>query len=43
MKDIPSANRVWGQYLQNHGYRREWLPDDCPACYTVEQFAKEHP
>lgn len=31
MKDLPNANRVWGNYLQEHGFRREWLPDACPA------------
>ena len=43
MHDLPNANRVWGQYLHEHGFRREWLPDSCPVCYTVGQFAQEHP
>ena len=25
MKDLPNANRVWGRYLQRHGFKREWL------------------
>lgn len=43
MKDLPNANRVWGHYLQEHGFQREWLPDECPECYTVQQFAADHP
>lgn len=42
MCDLPSANSVWGAYLRRHGYRRYLIPDDCPECYTVNQFASEH-
>lgn len=41
--DMPSANHVWGAYLSEHGFTRRILPDTCPACYTVEDFAQEHP
>ena len=41
MKDMPSSNNVWGEYLKRMGFRRRMVPDDC--CYTVEGFAKEHP
>lgn len=43
MCDMPSANHVWGAYLRRHGFRRHILPDTCPDCYTVEDFAAEHP
>lgn len=43
MCDMPSANHVWGAYLRKHGFRRHILPDTCPDCYTVEEFAAEHP
>lgn len=43
LHDLPNADRVWGHYLQSHGFRREWLPGTCPVCYTVEQFAADHP
>lgn len=43
MCDMPSANHVWGAYLRKHGFRRHILPDTCPDCYTVEDFAAEHP
>lgn len=41
--DMPSANDVWGAYLREHGFRRRMLPDTCPDCYTVEEFAETHP
>ncbi len=41
--DMPSANYVWGAYLRKNGFRRHILPDTCPDCYTVEDFAAEHP
>lgn len=43
MKDMPSANVVWGSYLRRNGYRRFALPDTCPDCYTVAEFANDHP
>lgn len=41
--DMPSANAVWGNYLREKGFRRHIVPDTCPDCYSVEDFAKEHP
>lgn len=41
--DMPSANAVWGAYLKDKGYTRKALEDTCPDCYTVEDFAAEHP
>lgn len=43
MKDMPSSNAVWGAYLRRNGFRRYVIPDTCPDCYTVEDFAIEHP
>lgn len=43
MKDMPSSNKVWGSYLSSKGYRREVIPNTCPDCYTVEDFAYDHP
>lgn len=43
MGDMPSANRVWGTYLRKHGFRRYLIPDECPDCYTVYDFADDHP
>lgn len=43
MYDMPSANRVWGEYLRENGYVRRIIPDTCPNCYTVRDFCMEHP
>lgn len=41
--DMPSANHVWGAYLRKKGFRRKILEDTCPDCYTVADFANDHP
>lgn len=43
MCDMPSANHVWGAYLREQGFARRILPEDCPDCYTVSDFAGDHP
>lgn len=41
--DLPNADSVWGPYLKQRGFRRYLLPDTCPDCYTIGDFAEEHP
>jgi len=41
--DMPSSNAVWGEYLKDHGFEREVVPNTCPDCYTVAQFCADHP
>ena len=43
MGDLPSANSVWGAYLRSKGFVRRIVPDTCPDCYNVSDFAGEHP
>lgn len=43
MKDMPSANRVWSQFLKEQGFRKHQIPDTCPDCYTVRDFCYDHP
>lgn len=43
MADMPSKNRVWWRLLRGIGYRKVELPDECPDCYTVSDFARDHP
>ena len=43
MADMPSANAVTTSYLKTKGFRRRTIPDDCPDCYTIEDFCKDHP
>lgn len=43
MYDMPSANRVWGQYLKDNGFKKFQLPDFCPECYTIRDFCYDYP
>ena len=43
IKDMPSSNAVWRAYLRSRGFKRAIIPDTCPDCYTVNDFADEHP
>lgn len=43
LKDMPSANYVWGAYLLENGFNRYIIPNTCPDCYTVKDFCKDHP
>lgn len=43
LHDMPSANAVWGEYLKLNGFTKHTIPDTCPSCYTIRQFAYEHP
>lgn len=36
---MPSANRVWGAYLKEQGFRRRPIDDDI----TVADFCRDHP
>lgn len=42
-KQMMVSDSVWGQYLKDNGFRIVPLPNTCPNCYTVRQFAKDHP
>lgn len=43
LKDMPSANYVWGAYLTSKGFKRYIIPNTCPDCYTVKDFCKDYP
>lgn len=43
MGDMPSGDSVWGAVLRQNGFYREAVPNTCPDCYTVAEFAREHP
>lgn len=43
IKDMPSANHVWGAYLRSKGFTQHVLPDTCPDCYTVVDFCHDYP
>lgn len=43
MADLLNSNAVWSAYLKNKGFIRDVVSNDCPECYTIEDFAREHP
>lgn len=43
MKDMPNTNSVWGKYLKLNGFSRHTIPNTCPDCYTIRDFAYDHP
>ena len=43
MGDLPNADATWGATLRQHGFYRYAIPNTCPACYSAEDFAHDHP
>lgn len=43
MGDMPSSNSVWGSYLKRNGFKRNVIPNECPNCYKIKDFCKDHP
>ena len=41
--DMPSSNNVWASYLRSRGYKQFAVGNNCPLCYTVKDFCREHP
>ena len=41
--DMMHKNWVWGDLLLKNGYSRYAVPNTCPRCYTVSDFANDHP
>lgn len=43
MHDMPSSNSVWSAYLHDKGFDKGIIPDMCPECYTIREFAHDNP
>lgn len=43
MCDLPNANSVWGAHLKEKGFERYAIPNTCPDCYTIRDFAIDNP
>lgn len=43
MADWGSSNSVWDAYLREKGFKRYVIPNTCPDCYTIGEFAEENP
>lgn len=41
--DLLSSNAVWDAYLKSKKFKRDIVSNDCPECYTVNDFCEEHP
>ena len=42
MGDMPSSNAVWGSVLRQYGFKRTTIPNRCPECYTIADFARDN-
>ena len=43
MGDVMTANSVIGATLRQNGFKRFNIPNTCPDCYTIEDFAEDNP
>ena len=43
LKVMPDNSFAWGAYLNSRGFKRHFLPDTCPLCYTLTEFCKDYP
>ena len=40
--DWGNGNKAWSAFLKYRGYREYYLPANCPVCYTMKDFCREH-
>lgn len=40
---MPSSNKIWGEYLHQHGFREYQVPHAHERNYTVKDFCEDHP
>ena len=43
LADMPSSNMVMNAYLLSKGFSKHVIKDTCPDCYTIDDFANDHP
>lgn len=43
MGDWGNSNAVWDSYLRRRGFKRYVCSNDCPSCYSLANFAEDHP
>lgn len=43
MGNVMSNDNVWGSVLRQHGFYRAIIPNECPDCYTANDFCIDHP
>ena len=42
MKNMPSVNKVWGNYISSIGFVQFMIPNTCPECYTIKDFCQDN-
>lgn len=42
MNDLPNADVVWCSLLKSRGFEKGIVPNSCPDCYTVGDFARDN-
>lgn len=43
MGNMMDMDYVWGSVLRQQGFARHIVPNTCPDCYTLRNFAYDHP
>jgi hypothetical protein len=43
MGEVMHSNAAIGSVLRQHGFYRASIPDTCPDCYSVGDFARDNP
>lgn len=43
LADMPSSNVVMSSYLHSKGFSKHVIDDSCPDCYSIRDFAIDHP
>lgn len=41
--DWGNVNGAWDWYVRSLGFKRYICPNECPHCYSIADFANEHP
>lgn len=41
--DMPNSDAVINTVLRENGFERRAVPNTCPDCYTIADFAADHP
>lgn len=43
MATVECSNETMAAVLRQHGFYRDIISNDCPDCYTAEDFCNDHP
>ena len=40
--DMPNKDSTLSLYMKEKGYKRYLIPEECPVCYSIRDFAREY-